>query len=236
MPATLDRLQDARRRQGPIGRRGRWVMSFARLNLAELRAGEAQDITDDILAFVGSDAFPHVRMDMTREDLQRLQDDLRDVLRYVLDIIATGVPNPELHDIMDKALAGAQRVVAASQRLLAEGLSLRTLFHFWCVFELGSAGTKIRRCARCGGVFYRIRRQLFDSPRCAQAAKDRRRGRTGSGRSGRSRAPVPMTENPDGSVTMEPYVANAIRMGGGGTYKYKPKTRSTTRAARSSRR
>jgi hypothetical protein len=198
---TLDaRLEDARRRQGVIGQRARWVVRFANLPLQDLRHGQTVDTIDDVLAFIRAEDFGLSTVSLGLEDLQQLQDDLKTLLGYMLmlDFEISGVPNPQTPTILMDVLATARHIADAGQRLLTEGLSVRTLFGLWVSYELGAARTKIRRCQRCGTIFHRTRRQLFCSPRCLQFVKAVRRGRT---------------PRPEPPPVIEPYVLSAIKRG-----------------------
>ena len=200
MLTTPERLADARRRQGAIGQRARWVVWFANVSLQDARAGAVSDCVEDVLAFIRAEDFGLSTVELTLNDLQKLQDDLREFLLYMflIEIEVTGVPNPQPHKILGDARAAARRLIDAEERLAAEGLSVRTIFNLWISYELGAAGTKVRRCERCRTVFFRTRRQLFCTPRCLQLVKDVRRGRT-------------PREEP--SPVIEPYVLSAIKRG-----------------------
>lgn len=165
-----------------------WLLKFARMDLDVLRPGALADVKADVLAYPSGLGTPHhattTRLPSTAS-LKRLQRDLRVGLGTLWNGKAWRLPvAPRRWSVKVADKSHASR----SARLIFPQQPLRASFLAAAAHALCEAWTDIRKCPKCGELFFRVRRQKFCSTTCLWAHVATVRKRTSKGNSQRTQS------------------------------------------------
>ena len=166
----------------------RFAVDFAEMNLGKLRAGDRLNLFEDFERFFqgawnAPEAagflpwFSKEQEPLSADDIRSLQRETKELLTAAV-LFRTGQPLPRARKkkslgMLDVQFRGAFRLMPGSRSVFLVGNGTEVFLSLVLLLTHKAEKLQIGVCPEDGRLFYRVRRQVFCSRRCAQNATKR---------------------------------------------------------------